>query len=608
MIAFLLQVWDLTRPYRGRLVLGILTGIISGLLEPLMIGTVTFVYGMLFPAANDAPVLLQADWVPAAIRDWLATTQIALGGGSQVSSTMVIPLVSLIPAVILLRGLFAYLNVYFLQWAAIRAITDLRIRLFEHLMNLSAGFFSRISTGELMSRVMNDTGMLQNVISNAASVMVKDPVTLIGLLAYLMWQQPKLTLISLAVLPLCMFPIIAYSRKVRRSSRAIQTHIGELSNVMSESFTGNRVIKAYNLEAIVVEQFHATARKFIGHFMRIVRSMEIPGPLLEFIGSFGFALVLIYLTMESGGRANAKYFLTIVLAIFSIYRPLKNLTRLHNTLEQARAASERIFELLATQNSITDPCQPKLLAAAGAPIEFDRVSFSYGEKTVLHDIQLTIQPGQLVALVGGSGSGKTTLTNLLLRFFDPQKGVVRIGGVDIREVAQRELRRQIAVVTQEVILFNDTIRYNISLGRPGATEAEIEAAARLAHAHDFILDKPQGYNAIIGEKGVNLSGGQRQRVAIARAVLKNAPILILDEATSSLDTESERIVQAALDELMQGRSTLCIAHRLSTIQNADLIVVLNQGRIVETGRHGELMQRGGYYQKLHEMQFQGKVI
>ena len=259
--------------------------------------------------------------------------------------------------------------------------------------------------------------------------------------------------------------------------------------------------------------------------------------------------------------------------------------------------------MLATPNNLTDPPHPVPVHAAGAEIHFDNVSFGYGDKTVLHNIQLKVKPGQMIAIVGRTGAGKTTLTNLLLRFYDPTAGALRIGGTDLRQFALRDLRSQIAVVTQEVILFNDTFRSNIACGRPGATAAEVEQAAKHAHAHDFIMDKPKGYETVIGEQGVMLSGGQRQRLSIARAILKNAPILVLDEAMSSLDNESERLVQAALDELMKGRTTFCIAHRLSTIRHADLILVLDQGRIVETGAHDELLARDGLYHKLHDLQF-----
>ena len=604
MIEFLLKVWGLARPYRGRLLLGVLCGIVGGLLEPLMIVTVTFVYGLVFPSASGVPAGARWPNAPEFVRAWIQTAQEALSSGVKTHPSTIVGLVAAIPAVMLLRGLFSYLTVYVLQWAAIRAITDLRIRLFEHLLHLSTGFFNRSNTGELMSRIMNDTAALQSIISNATSNIVKDPVTLVSLLAYLLWQQPKVTLISMLVMPACMVPIVIFSRKVRRSSRAMQTHFAELGSVMSESFSGNRIIKAYNLEGTVAEQFHDTARKFIGHYMRIVRSMELPGPLLELVGAIGISLVLIYLAFQGASRPDASDFLAVLLAIYSMYRPLKNLTRLHNTLEQARAASERVFELLATESTIVEPAQPKPLHAEGAEVRFDGIEFAYGEKPVLRGINLTIQPGQLVALVGPSGSGKTSLTSLLLRFYDPQRGAVRIGGTDIREFYTRDLRSQIAVVTQENILFNDTIRHNIELGRSGASEAEIKAAAQHAHADGFIMEKPEGYDLVVGEKGSNLSGGQRQRLAIARAILKNAPILILDEATSALDSESERAVQEALEALMKGRTTICIAHRLSTIQNADLIAVLEEGRIVETGRHADLLQRGGLYQKLYEMQFQ----
>jgi subfamily B ATP-binding cassette protein MsbA len=289
--------------------------------------------------------------------------------------------------------------------------------------------------------------------------------------------------------------------------------------------------------------------------------------------------------------------------VFLVYRPIKNVIRLQSQLQQARAASQRVFDLLAMENSVREPTQPVPLRAAGSAVCFDHVCFSYGDKEVLTDIQLTVPAGRMVALVGASGSGKTTLSNLLLRFYDPTRGAIRIGDVDIRDVTTRELRSQMAVVTQEIILFNDTVSRNIELGRPGATKEEIIAAARHANAHDFIMESPKGYDTMIGEKGVMFSGGQRQRLAIARAVLRNAPILILDEATSALDTESERAVQDALDGLMKDRTTICIAHRLSTILHADLIVVMDQGCIVETGTHAELVRRGGVYQKLYELQF-----
>jgi subfamily B ATP-binding cassette protein MsbA len=385
----------------------------------------------------------------------------------------------------------------------------------------------------------------------------------------------------------------------------MQGHISDLTGLMHESFTGNRIIKAYNLETTVLAQFRETARKYVGQVMRVIRANEISSQLMEFLGALGFALVLICMEFWPDVNLTPGDFLAFIGGIVLIYPPIKNMARLYNQLHQASAASQRVFDLLETKSAIVDPPHPVLLDAHGADIQFADIDFDYGEKPVLRGINLTVKSGHVLALVGSSGSGKTTTTNLLLRFYDPQRGAIRIGATDIRQVALKDLRRQIALVTQETILFHDTIRRNIALGRPSATEAEIEAAARHALAHDFILQKPQGYDTVVGEKGIALSGGQRQRIAIARAILKDAPILVLDEATSSLDTESERAVQTALEQLMQGRTTICIAHRLSTVQRADLIAVLHEGRIVEMGTHAELTRRGGTYRRLYELQFQG---
>jgi subfamily B ATP-binding cassette protein MsbA len=607
MLAFLFKVWGLAKPYRTRLFLGVAMGVVNGLFMPVLIATAMFVYGAIFPAGGNPKTPPPIHGMPAFLQDWFRNVRVALENGVHTHPAAILALIAAIPLIMFLRGLSGYLNVYFLQWTASRTIADLRTRLFAHLLNLSAGFFNENSSGQLISRVMNDTASLQITLSNATSVIVRDPVTLIGVLGLLFWQEPRLTLISMIVLPVCAIPIVVFSRKVRHASREMQAQSAELTQIMSEAFTGQRVVKAYNLENIVAEQFRSVARKSAGNYMRIIRAVEIPGPLIEFFGSVGIALMLAYLIYLSQSQAAAApsptAFLQLLLSIFAMYQPMKNLTRLQNQLVQARAASERVFVLLVTENSVPEPAQPRLLRADNADIQFDRVNFSYDEKIALHEINLQIKSGQLVALVGASGSGKTTLSNLLLRFYDPARGVIRIGGTDIREFSTRELRNQIAVVAQENVLFNETIRRNIELGRLGATNEEIIAAAKHAHAHQFILEKPDGYDTVIGEKGVMLSGGQRQRIAIARAVLRNAPILILDEATNALDTESERAVQTALDELMKNRTTLCIAHRLSTILHADLIVVMEQGRIIETGKHSELVQRGGTYQKLYELQF-----
>jgi subfamily B ATP-binding cassette protein MsbA len=603
MADFLRKIWELARPYKLRLFLGVLMGVISGLIGPLLIGTAIFIYAAVFPSANATDARPPIKHLPDYVQNWFYNARDGLASGLHTHPGAVWMLIALIPIISLLRGVSGYLNVYFLQWAGTRAVADLRTKLFAHLLDLSAGFYTENATGKLVSRVMNDTGALQTILTNVVSVVVRDPIALVSVLVFLFIQQPRLTLISIVVLPVCIVPIAIYSRKIRRSSRDVQTQTADLVQTMTEGFTGHRVIKAYNLETLVAEKFRETARRSINLVMRITRATEMPSVLIEFFGACGLALMLGYVIRSSAERPKPEDFLQLLISIIYIYQPLKNLTRLQNQVVQARAASERVFELLATKNSVPEPAAPKMLHAANADIEFQNLDFNYGEKSVLRGINLTVKAGQLVALVGASGSGKTTLANLLLRFYDPARGAIKIGGVDLRDLSTRDLRNQIAVVAQENILFNDTIRRNIELGRLGATNEEIVTAAKHAYAFEFIEQKPQGFDTVIGEKGVVLSGGQRQRLAIARAVLKNAPILILDEATSALDTESERAVQAALDELMKGRTTICIAHRLSTILHADLIVVLDQGKIVETGSHAELVQRAGVYQKLYELQF-----
>jgi subfamily B ATP-binding cassette protein MsbA len=632
MLGFLFKVWGLARPYRWRLIMGVLAGIINGLMAPLLILTVMFIYSAVFPSPDKTgTVQLPFRKMPAFLQEWFLNVRAALESGLHNHPWALIALVAMIPVLVLVRGTFAYLNVYCLQWVSSRTVADIRTKLFAHLLNLSAGFYTEHSSGILISRVMNDTGVLQSVLNNVTSVIVRDPVALVGVLLMLLSQQPKFTLISMIVLPACIIPIAIYSRKVRRATKEMQGRSAELTQIMSEAFTGHRVVKAYNLEKIVADQFYATTRRTVGNYMRIVRAAELPSAFIEFFGAIGVALLLAYLIFLSKSQAGQTVvpspsspsvmapaskpqssqtafpsqmaFIQLVGSILFMYAPIKNITRLQNQLVQARAAGERAFALLATENSVPEPVLPKPVRAAGADIIFDHVHFAYGEKTVLHDINLKIKSGQLVALVGASGSGKTTLSNLLLRFYDPKQGAVRIGGVDLREFNTRDLRNHIAVVAQENVLFNDTIRRNIELGRLGAKNEEIISAAKNAHADQFIREKQSGYDTVIGEIGVMLSGGQRQRIAIARAVLRNAPILILDEATNALDTESERAVQTALDELMRGRTTLCIAHRLSTIMHADLIVVMEHGHIVETGAHDELIKHGGVYQRLYELQF-----
>jgi subfamily B ATP-binding cassette protein MsbA len=604
-ITFLSKLWGFVRPYRTRFFLGLLCGAGYGIANGLMVATIQNVLELVFnrhitlhSQLAKAPASLQpaAHWLMAHVPDFHAPADGDLLGWALV--------IGAIPGIMLLRNSLQYLSIYLTNWSSVHAIADIRTKLFAHLQGLSLGFFNQAKTGDLMARINSDTQALHVVVNNSLASIVRDPVTLICLVGYNLIMQPTLTLVSAIVFPVCIVPIVIYGRKVRKSARAVQTHNAELTNLMHEAFTGSRVIKAYNLEETVTAQFVATTRKYVSQIMRVIRSGEIPGQFTEFFAAAGIALVFYYIVcLPAAARPSLASLTSFILTMVLIYPSVKQLTRLQNQLQQARAASERVFELLATQNTIPEPVAPKMLHADKADIVFENLDFSFGDKPVLRNINLQVKAGQMIALVGASGSGKTTLANLLLRFYDPDRGAIKIGGVDLREVRTRDLRNQIAVVAQENILFNDTIRRNIELGRLGAKDEEIIAAARHAYAYDFIMQRPEGFDAVIGEKGVSLSGGQRQRLAIARAVLKDAPVLLLDEATSALDTESERAVQAALDELMKGRTTICIAHRLSTILHADMIVVLDHGKIVETGRHEELVKRGGVYQKLYELQF-----
>ena len=634
MLDYLKKVLELTRPYRFRFGLGIACGFLTGALAFTLPVSLKVAVDTVFPAEKSlAKAAASNDYgselapgsgsvtaptggtqsmqdailsrVPAPLKRGLESLVGWFRPADHHSLNRVIFAIALIPASMLLRNLLGYLNTYCLSWVGIRATNDLRVRIFKHLMEMPLEFYNSTSTGDLMTRVESAISV-SYTIQNAFSVIIREPISILVLIGVLVGMQPVLSLFTLAVFPICLIPLVIMGRKHRRSDHGGYAQLSTMSKAMHEAFTGVRVIKGYNLESRVVDEFRRATESVSSFYMRSIRAGELPGPLIEFIGSIGVALVFTYFAFGSAGHSpgRASDMLSFFIAVFGLYSPLKNLSRLRHQLLTCQHSLKPVYELLARKNTLPEPLHPKPLKAQNAAIRFENVSFSYGEKPVLKNINLTIQPGQMVALVGRTGSGKTSIANLLLRFYDIQSGAILIGDTDIRSVLSRDLRGSIAVVTQETILFNDTIRHNIELGRPGASDAEIEEAARYAYAHDFIMDKPQRYETRVGEKGVNVSGGQRQRIAIARAILKNAPILILDEATNALDPEAEDIVQTALEKLMKGRTTICIAHRLSTIQNADMIVVLDGGSIVETGTHEELLKARGLYCKFHELSFE----
>jgi subfamily B ATP-binding cassette protein MsbA len=603
MIELFRRVLGLARPYSLRLALGLAAGFLAGLANPLLMVCVKLVVEVVFAEPGASPLAEQLRSAPPMLRAAGEQMLASLPGGDiRASAAAMLLLIATIPLAMFLRGALTYLNFYLVNWVSIRVVMDLQVRLFRHLLFLPASFFGKTSTGSLMAQ-LQAAAAIQPVIGYSLITLIKEPISVVSLVALLFWQQPQLTLVAMVVLPFTLLPFVIYSRRVRRSSGALSTQITDQGKLVHESLTGYRILKAYNLEAAASEQYEATTRFGANHVMRILRAGELPGTLIEFLGALGMAAFFAYIALLAPRKMTPGDLLQFSGCIFLLYQPVKSLIKLHSQLEQARIVSQMIFNTLEIKTDVVEPVNPRTLRAADADIAFEHVTFAYGEKAALRDFDLTVKAGQLVALVGSSGAGKTTVTNLLLRFHDPQAGRIRIGGVDIREVTTTHLREQIAVVTQETVLFNDTVFKNIALGRPGATREEIIGAAKHAHAHEFIMEKPEGYDTVIGEKGAMLSGGQRQRIAIARAIVRNAPILILDEATSSLDAESERAVQAALDELMAGRTTICIAHRLSTIQNADVVVVMDQGTIIEMGPPSALIEKNGAYRKLHDLQF-----
>ena len=515
---------------------------------------------------------------------------------------LIIPIVIL--AIAITKGVATYFQAYLMSVVGQRIIAEVQIELFAHLMRADLAYFNNTATGRLISNFLNDVNLLREALTKALTGIAKDSLMVIALSGVLFYQDWRLAIVTCFVFPLAILPIRKLGKRMRKASAQNQERTGEFATLLNESFVGVRHVKAYGMEDHETERAARANEARLKALFKVVRTRAAATPLMETLGGLAIALVIYYGgdRVISGATTPGTFF-SFIMALLLAYQPLKSLANLNAALQEGLAAAQRVFAMLDARPAIEDAAGAKALHVDGGALRFEDVVYAYdGTAPALDGVSLEVRAGETVALVGPSGAGKSTILNLIPRFYDVGAGRVLVNGQDVRSVTQASLRANIALVSQESSLFNDTLRANIAYGRPSATEAEIVAAAKAAAAHDFIAELPLGYNAMAGEGGVKLSGGQRQRIAIARAMLKDAPILLLDEATSALDTKAERQVQDALNTLSHGRTTLVVAHRLSTVQGADRIFVVDAGGIVESGRHTELLARGGLYAKLYALQ------
>jgi len=523
---------------------------------------------------------------------------------AQKDKTSLFYLPFLIIGVFAFRGLVNFGDNYLTDYVGLRIINDVRDGLNRHLQFLSLSFFQRHPTGTLISRVTNDVSLVRSALTDSVASLIRDTTSLLALIVVAFLKDWVLATIAFVVFPASVLPITRMSKKIKRFTKRGQVAKGNLTNLLQESIQGNRIVKAFGMEKYEIDRFQEENQRVFKQSIRGSRTQSVVTPAMELLASLAIGAVVWYggSSVIAGGRTQGE-FMAFITAMFLMYQPFKHLTRTYTTIQQGLAGAERIFEVLDEESEIKDRADAQPISGFSRMIEFHDLSFGYGDELVLNNINLKIRAGEMVALVGMSGVGKSTLADLIPRFYEVTSGKITIDGADIRDVTLQSLRFQIGMVSQHTFLFNDTVRNNIAYGDPSKDMDHIVAAAKAAYADDFIMALPQGYDTMIGELGMRLSGGQRQRLAIARALLKDAPILILDEATSSLDTDSERLVQEALENLIVRRTSLVIAHRLSTIRKATRIVVLVDGSIVEEGTHEELLARKSEYSRLYTLQF-----
>ena len=511
--------------------------------------------------------------------------------------------------VIVLRAMASFFSEYAFQKVGLSTVRDLRNQLYERIIFQSHRFFSERSTGEMVSRVVSDADAIQAAVSTRMGDLFQESLTLFFLLCYVFWTNPELALITFIVAPVMVYPVVHFGRRLRGTTHRSQERMADMATLLEETIRGVRIVKAFTMERFEIGRFHLATKRHLSSNLKAQKIQALSSPVMDFVTGFGALAIFVYASRRiANGTLSMGALMAYIAALAAMYQPIKKLNKVNLSVNTALSAAERVFRMLDIPNDVEDKADAGSITSVGSGIRYEHVSFSYKAEPVLRDVDLSIAPGEIVAIVGGSGAGKSTFVNLLPRFYDVNGGRISIDGHDIRDVRLQSLRGLMGLVTQEVVLFNDTVRNNIAYGRGDAEESRVIESAKAANAHDFITALPNGYDTEIGESGVLLSGGQRQRLAIARALFKDPPILILDEATSALDTESERLVQGALERLMQGRTTLVIAHRLSTIRSADKIVVLDRGAIVESGPHEELLARRGVYRKLYDLQFADDAV
>ena len=603
---FLLILRRFVPPYKKYVALNVLCNILSAILTLFSFALIIPILEMLFKVREDVYQLMhigQASFKDVAINNFYYYTQEAINNyGPQTT------LAALAAMLVVMTGLktgVSYLCSYFIIPMRNGIVRDIRNYVFNKMISLPISFFTSARKGDVMARMSGDVAEIENSIMQSLDMMFKNPIMIIACLATMFAISWQLTVFVLILLPMAGFIMGRVGKSLKRKSLDQQNQWGVLMSNIEECLGGLRIIKAFNAEEKVKDRFHRENQTFYRLSNRIARRQSLAHPMSEFLGTMAIAIVLWFggsLILGGNSTLNASEFIYYMVIFYTIINPAKDLSKAMYSIQKGLASMERVDKILGAQNPIRDPENPKTITTLKGSISYDNISFAYGDKEVLHDVSLEIPAGSTVALVGQSGSGKSTMADLLPRFYDVNAGSIKVDGTDIRDMRVHDLRSFMGNVNQEAILFNDTFYNNITFGVEHATREQVEQAARVANAHEFIMASENGYDTNIGDRGCRLSGGQRQRISIARAILKNPPLLILDEATSALDTESEQLVQQALDRLMKGRTTLVIAHRLSTIKNADLICVLHEGRIVEKGTHQELIELNGYYKHLVDMQ------